>query len=389
MKSSLRFAFIVLLFLSACTAPATAVTAPTQPPVEIPPTPSPEAPAQVVIDAPLVEAPMLQYLEMLDKEDGWGVTAAQIVRTNDGGVTWYNVTPPGLPEPGYSVGTAFLDLNHAWVQVPDPDNYPNGGTLHRTTDGGITWTFHAVPFSGGHLVFLNENEGWALADLGAGAGSNAVSVFVTNNGGVSWNQVFINDPTHPAASDSLPLGGIKGGIVPINMQTAWIGGVTYSPGTVYLYRTDDGGVTWSQVGLELPAGAETSEIGIAGMKFVNANAGFVALRITGETHRTAFYVSQDGGSTWSLLPAILDGTGTTEFVSAQEIVFYNGRQFYVSKDAGITWGATAPDVVFGDFFAGMTFADASTGWVIMSDMADHRTLYKSTDGGAAWFPLIQ
>ena len=124
------------------------------------------------------------------------------------------------------------------------------------------------------------------------------------------------------------------------------------------------------------------------MKFVSATDGFIALRITGEEYRTAFYVTHDAGNTWSLLPTVLQGTGTTEFISAQEIVFYNGQQFHVTRDAGVTWGVAAPDVVFGDFFASMTFANASTGWVIMSDLSNHRTLYRSTDGGATWFPII-
>jgi photosystem II stability/assembly factor-like uncharacterized protein len=82
------------------------------------------------------------------------------------------------------------------------------------------------------------------------------------------------------------------------------------------------------------------------------------------------------------------GSGTTEIASAQEIVFYNGQQFYVTSDAAQTWGLAQPDIVFGDFFADMSFVNATTGWVIKSDLNDHRSLYKSTDGGRTWFPLI-
>ncbi|MBI5839680.1 MAG: hypothetical protein HZB19_06225 [Chloroflexi bacterium] len=388
----IKFLLFVLFFsLIACSTAATATTstAPVEAPLQdIPPTPFPDTPVPVGINAPLIEAPSLQFLDMLNELDGWGMTETQIVRTNDGGLTWYNVTPPGLAQAGYSVGASFLDINHAWVLVPDPNNIPNGGTLYRTVDGGIKWSFNAVNFSGGQMAFLDANNGWMKADLGAGAGSNAVSIFVTQDGGVTWSQRFTNDPNLPNSNDTLPLGGIKGGIVPINMQTAWIGGVIYSPATVYLYRTDDGGVTWSQVNLELPPNSQTSEVAVSEMKFVSAADGFIALRITGEEYRTAFYATHDAGSTWSLLPTVLQGTGTTEFISAQEIVFYNGQQFHVTRDAGVTWGAAAPDVVFGDFFASMTFANASTGWVIMSDLSNHRTLYRSTDGGAAWFPII-
>jgi photosystem II stability/assembly factor-like uncharacterized protein len=376
--------FLFILFVVVACQPATASVQLEQPTAS----PYPDTPSPPKINASLVEAPSLLYLDMLNELDGWGLTNSGIVRTNDGGITWYDVTPPGLTVEGESLDAVFLDADHAWVQVPDMNNYPDAGTLYRTADGGLTWTFNAVQFSGGHMTFLNENDGWMMADLGAGAGSMAVSVFVTKDGGVTWSQMFINDPNHPAATETLPLGGIKGGLVPINLRTAWIGGVTYSPATVYLYRTDDSGITWSQVNLELPADAGSSEAAVAEMKFVNANDGFIALRITGESYRTAFYVTHDSGDTWSLLPTILPGTGTTDFVSAQEIVFYNGQQFYVSRDAGGTWSITESSVVFGDFFASMDFVGASIGWVITSDASSHRSLYKTADGGARWTTLI-
>ncbi len=384
--------FLLVIALTACTAQTTPASnnhlAENQ-------TPEAASPKILLIDtstpvannAAVIKSPSVQSLDMLNELDGWGVTEKQIVRTNDGGSTWFDVTPPELTDEGFTLTTSFLDVDHAWVQVPDVNNIPNAGTLYRTTDGGITWTSNSVPFSSGHLAFLDENNGWMLADLGAGAGSNAVAVFVTQNGGETWNQTFINDPNDATATETLPLSGIKGGIVPINMQTAWISGVTYSPATVYLYRTDDSGVTWSQVDVELPENVGQSEVDVAEMKFVTTKDGFFALRITGQRSDTALYVTHDAGNTWSLLPTILSGQGTTEFISDQEIIFYNGQQFYVSKDAGQTWEAVTPDVVFGDSFAGMTFANTLIGWVITSN-SDQRTLYKTTDGGTHWSPIL-
>jgi photosystem II stability/assembly factor-like uncharacterized protein len=390
MRSKLPL-ILLLIILTACDAQTTPIAA--NPLIE---NRTPEAtttdtpvntPVPVTNNAAVIESPSLQYIVMLDELDGWGVTDTQIVRTNDGGSTWFDVTPPELSAAGFSGATSFLDVDHAWVQVPDVNNIPNAGTLYRTTNGGMTWTSNSVPFSSGHIVFLDEKDGWVLADLGAGAGSQAVAVFITQDGGETWKQTFINDPNNPIAAETLPLSGIKGDLVPINLQTAWITGVTYSPATVYLYRTDDSGVTWSQVNVELPENVGQSEVEVAQMKFVTEKDGFFALRISGQTFDTALYVTHDAGNTWSLLPTILSGQSTTEFISAQEIVFYNGQQFYVSKDAGQTWEAVTPDVDFGDSFAGMTFANISTGWVITSN-SDRRTLYKTMDGGAHWSAII-
>ena len=198
-------------------------------------------------------------------------------------------------ETGSTVETFILDKDHAWVQKPDFNNFPNNGLLYHTADGGLTWTISSTPFSGGDLSFLDANNGWMLADLGVGAGSNAVAVFQTRDGGATWTQTYTNDPNTPDAGDSLPLGGIKSDLVPLNMQTAWVSGVIYSPGTVYLYRTDDGGHTWSPVNLELPAGAENFELGIDKdqMQFVSANDGFLVVRMSGEATQTAVYTTND------------------------------------------------------------------------------------------------
>ena len=391
----LKYVLIALaVVLSACNISVTSFPpAPAQPvesPTEIPPTPYPDTPAPPAIDAPLVETPALVEIQFLNELDGWGVTETQIVRTNDGGITWYNVTPPDLTETGSTVETFILDNQHAWVQKPDFNNFPNNGLLYHTTDGGLTWTISSTPFSGGDLSFIDVNNGWMLADLGVGAGSNAIAVFQTKDGGATWTQTYTNDPNLPNAGDSLPLGGIKSGLTPLNMQTAWVSGVTYASGTVYLFRTDDGGHTWTPVTLELPAGAENFELGIDKdqMQFVSATDGFLAVRMSGEATQTAVYITNDAGSTWTLTPTLIPNAGASEFLSAQEAIIYNGEQFYVTHDAARTWNTVSPNIVFGDSFADMDFVNPNTGWVITVDPANHRSLNRTTDGGATWSPEL-
>ena len=358
---------------------------------QAPPTSFPDIAVPAEINTPLIESPALVKLDMFDERNGWGVTETQIARTNDGGVTWHNVTPPKIEETGSSVDTFVLDNDHAWVQKPDFDKYPNSGVLYRTTDGGITWTNASVPFSRGDLKFLDASNGWVLADLGVGAGSNAVAVYQTTNGGNSWEQTYINDPNDTNAADSLPLGGLKSDLVPLNMKTAWVTGVTYAPGTVYLYRTDDGGHNWAQVPMTLPAGAENFEVDIDRdqMKLVSVSDGYLALRMAGDSTQTAVYVTQDAGKTWAAPSMPLDGAGASVFLSAEEAIIYNGAQFYVTHDAAHTWVTISPNIDFGDSFAGMEFVNAQSGWVLTFDSTNnHRSLYRTTNGGATWLPVL-
>jgi photosystem II stability/assembly factor-like uncharacterized protein len=260
--------------------------------------------------------------------------------------------------------------------------------LLYTADGGLTWIISSTPFSGGDLSFIDADNGWMLADLGVGAGSNAVAVFQTTDGGATWTQTYTNDPNLPDASDSLPLGGLKSDLLPRDMQTAWVGGVIYSPGTVYLFRTDDGGRNWSPVNLELPSGAENFELGIDRdqMQFVTANDGFLIVRMSGDSTQTAVYVTNDGGETWRLTPTLIPQAGQSDFVSAEEVVIYSGEQFYVTRDAALTWTTISPDIVFGDSFATMDFVNPDNGWIIT--VADaQRALYRTHNGGATWLPV--
>jgi len=392
----------LLLMITACNTPVATSTfdQPAEPPptqetipdvvTELPPAPVQDTPVPAAIDAPLVDAPSLVNIRFLNELDGWGVTETQIVRTNDGGVTWYNVTPPAVTEVGYSVSISIFDNDHVWIQVPDMANYPNAGTLYRTSDAGLTWTFVTTPFSSANMTFIDNNNGWALADLGAGAGSQGVAVFQTTDGGATWTQTYTNDPNSPSAGDSLPLGGIKSGLTPLNMQTAWVSGVTYSDGAVYLYRTDDGGANWAQVTtLALPPVALPTQVGFEPVKFVTSQDAFVTVRIPSDQSQLAVFASNDAGNTWSFTPTLIPNGGSADFLSANEAVIYNGEQFYVTHDAARTWSIIPPDVVFGDSFAMMDFVNTLTGWVITIDpTTNHRSLYRTGDGGLTWFPVI-
>jgi photosystem II stability/assembly factor-like uncharacterized protein len=396
MKPGLFLLFTIVL-VTACNAPASqtlevqsatevaAVEATATAPQTVA---QPESVPQEEINAPIVEAPSILSLAILDAVNGWGVTETQIIRTNDGGVTWYNVTPPEVTEIGYSISYEFLDASHAWILFADPNDYLNSGMMYRTADGGLTWTSNIVSFGGGDMSFLDSTNGWILADLGVGAGSMVVSIFQTTDGGATWNRTYTNDPNVEGAGESLPRGGLKNGITAFDMQTAWVGGVVYAPGSIYVFRTDDAGASWKQVSLELPPEAQSSEVALEKIQIVSPTQAFLILRITSDNRQTIIYQSNDGGSTWSPTPAKLPTSGQTDIVSAQEIVFYSSDQFYVTKDAATTWSIIAPDTQFGDSISAMDFATSQIGWVITSDLLGHRTLYRTEDGGSTWFPII-
>ncbi|NOH04073.1 MAG: hypothetical protein HND47_19940 [Chloroflexi bacterium] len=216
----------------------------------------------------------------------------------------------------------------------------------------------------------------------------AVSIFQTGDGGATWNRVYTNDPNLAGAGETLPLGGIKNLILPLDPQTAWVGGVIYAPGQAYLYRSDDGGKTWFQINLALPADASESELSVQGILFVSPTEGLLVIRMTSAAPKTIVYATEDGGNTWSLLPVTFEGYGILETPSAQEMIFYSADKFYVTNDAGETVTVVTPEIAFGESILDMSFANSRTGWVVTTSPSNERLLYKTTDSGATWTPLI-
>ncbi len=347
-------------------------------------TPAPPPP----IAGQVVAAPGLVRLFMLGELNGWAIDAAHILRTVDGGETWFDVSLPGVSATGYAVSAFFLDAQQGWVLVGTTGDGLSG-TLFRTGDGGAVWTSNPVPFGGAALRFLDGSTGWAMADLGAGAGSMAVAIFQTFDGGANWSRTYINDPTIPGAGVSLPLGGLKNDLGVLNPSSAWVSGLTYEPGQLYLYRTTDAGANWALQILSLPAGYATSQLSIErGPLFVNPTDGFLPVRYSGDPSQMVICTTTDSGSTWDCShPPVPDGL-KADFVSASDGFVWTGSSFYVTTDAAASWTMVTPDTVFGEDFAMMDFVSSTTGWVLTMDASSHSSLYRTMDGGASWTVLI-
>jgi photosystem II stability/assembly factor-like uncharacterized protein len=364
------------LILSACSKPATVTPTP-PPPVTVAPS---------TLSAPVSPAPAFDALRMIDAINGWAITDTGVVRTNDGGVSWHDVTPAGVAKLTFGTTFYFLDSNHGWVVSGDPSN----STLYRTQDGGATWQSNAVNFFMGSMAFVNASNGWMMADLGGAAGSMGVAIFQTLDGGQTWKQTYTNDPNASGAATTLPLSGIKDGITPIDMKNAWIGGITYTPGEVYLYQTQDGGQTWKQEPIQIPAGYAQAQFETVGPQFVSAQDAFMPVHITTQNGvMMAVYYSHDSGSNWALTSTLIPNGVPLNFVSATDGFVWNGTEFYVTHDGAKNWTTVSPGIPFGDSFAGMDFVNTTTGFILTNDVTNTRILYKTTDGGTTWTALTK
>ena len=387
-------ALILILVAAGCNLPISA-TQPIAPALNTPVAPvlkTATAPVAVPVNTatvpalPVMAAPQIIALQMLGVEDGWAISETGVLRTADGGVTWYNATPPGVSAVGFAAGYQFVDALHAWVVISDMG--AGTGTLYHTMDGGSTWSTTTTPFAGTSLRFVDENTGWVLVGLDAAMSHESVAIFRTMDGGASWSQVFINDPGATGATDSLPLVGDKNGIAAISANTAWVTGATPASDEIYIYISQDGGVTWTKQALGMPSDYAGGMTNTYLPTFFGNSTGVLPVGLYSNTSGTVFFNSADGGLTWTAsTPVALSGKNSVATPN-DLFVWDGGPALYASHDAGVTWATVAPNINIADTLMGFQFVDASNGWAVTGDASSHYSLYKTTDGGATWTPLI-
>lgn len=188
-------------------------------------------------------------------------------RTDDGGVSW--TQDPGGPQIAFTMAVEYWDADRA-IAVGDY------GLMWRTIDGGQSWTSVAIPNN------PSNGRGWCVAAPAAGVAYASVTgqtqsrVYRTTDYGVTWEQ----------RSTGIPASGGLTGISFHDINNGFVSG--YAGSAPRMFRTTDGGGTWTSVGVVgLPSW--TWQI-----HWHDAMTGLVAVYNSGGIYRTT-----NGGSSWS------------------------------------------------------------------------------------------
>ncbi len=224
------------------------------------------------------DAPGGNYVFVLDENTAWIMiqgspftAPAVLYRTTDGGDNWATSTLPA----GFLDGFTWVTADLGWA-------YGGQGNLRRSLDGGVTWTQQYMNTSNyiADVYFINELEGWAC---GGYAGENAF-IRHTINGGATWtnqnptitpivNEIHFFDSSNglAVANGGIVLGTSDGGVswsvintipdedlellVMLDENTGWATGSS-------IYRTDDGGQSWTLDWSPTSVGGEISSMSI-------------------------------------------------------------------------------------------------------------------------------
>ena len=301
-------------------------------------------------------------------------------KTVNNGTTWQSIFDHQPVSTFGDIAIAPSNPDVIWAGTGEQNNRQSsswGDGVYRSTDAGKTWTHLGLEETRhiGRVVVHPANPDIAyVAALGdLWKPSPERGVFKTTDGGQSWNKVLYPD-TLTGAVDLVMDPGTPNTLYAATYQRlrkpwGFNGG---GPGSG-IYRSGDGGATWSRLTNGLPSG----DVGRVGLAIAASNPRVVMATIE---HRTAggTYRSEDGGETWrrvnSLNPRPMYYSEIRIDPRDENRVYVLGTQSYTSEDGGATFHElpTAPTYDVG------VHADHHALWI---DPTNTRHFFLGGDGG--------
>jgi photosystem II stability/assembly factor-like uncharacterized protein len=181
-------------------------------------------------------------VSVIDATNAWACEGEY--RTADGGTTWQATKQPVIPDSSYDA-ESFLDARVGFVIRSDAKG--NSSVL-RTTDGGATWKVaHPTVALHDAIVAVDANTLWTGAGLDLAAGPRPL-LRVSRDAGATWSTVNLPGVGDTSSADVYVLSDPAGGIAFVSTTEGYVAVSDYTrfPITTRIFRTTDGGRSWSQ-----------------------------------------------------------------------------------------------------------------------------------------------
>lgn len=264
----------------------------------------------------------LHDLTFVDGSDGWAVggsndwlnseSSSVVLHTSDGGATWAEQTNGIAGLPYDLAGVTFVGADDGWAVGWRDWGDLGGGVVVHTTDGGATWAQQSLPAVDPNLlsgISLNDVafapdglHGWAVGEIMGDAGTNSSVIVGTTDGGTTWVQQLDYFPPN----DGNTSGASLNSIACIDARHAVA--VGFGNGFTEIFRTANGGTTWTRVAEPAAWGLELSDV-----VFADATHGWAV----GSTYTGTMSIiaTTDGGAMWARQDAGTGGLSAVSFVS--------------------------------------------------------------------------
>lgn len=367
---------------------------------ETAPAPTPDLSGTPIPRLRAGEEVTITRIEMMDVENGWAIggrrdPGVHVLRTTDGGETWRDVTPPepmSIGEEADKRATAyFYDTNTAWVTFHLGHSFsaPVSPVVWFTGDGGESWAARGfldtrdLPefFNVDFFTFLDRRHGWLLAHVGSGMSHDFFALYRTSDGGDSWTRIV--DPY----LDNAPQFNGKNGLAFGDSQTGLLTIDSWVMEGIFVYWTYNGGDFWEEQVLPFDEAVEGSWdyppfCSTFSPRMEAPEAAWVGVNCrtyVGEEFREFNYIysTEDGGLSWTLTPY---PGGDLTFIDAS-VGWATGLDIYQTVDGGSSWALMNTVGWEGQF----SLVDESNGWAVARDREEGQVaLVRTSDGGRTW-----
>jgi photosystem II stability/assembly factor-like uncharacterized protein len=329
----------------------------------------------------------------------WYVAAGSggLWKTTNAGVTW---TPVFDAQPSYSIGVVTLDpSNPAIVWVGTGENVSGrhvgwGDGVYRSRDGGRSWQRMGLARSE-HIgrILIDPRDPQVVLVAAEGplwASGGERGVYRSADGGTTWSRVLhLDEDTGVTDLEVHPANPAVIYAAAYQRRRHVWGFLAGGPASG-IYKSTDGGLTWRQVRSGLPQG----HMGKIGLAVTAADPDLVYATIEAKEEERGFYRSADQGESWEKRNSYISGgTGPHYYQEIEaspadpSLVYQMDVFLHVTRDGGKSFSMleTGRD----------KHSDNHALWIDPADgnhllVGTDSGLYESFDQGRTWrhFPNL-
>src|SRR5882757_969060 len=330
-----------------------------------------------------------------------GAASGGVWKSDDSGTRY---RPVFDEQPVQSIGAIALDPKNSknvWVGTGEPwtrNSVSIGDGIYKSSDGGETWTHSGLEKSEriAKIAVSPKNSDTVFAAVPGALWSDSPDrgLYKTTDGGKTWNQV-LKGPNLSTGCTDVAIDSANPDVMFAAMWDFRRKGWEYrsggesptAPSASGLFRSTDGGNTWTEITREANSGFTKKPYGRIAVAIAPSNAQRVYAFV--ESPESALFVSDDGGMTWEKRDKS-QWMVWRPFYFANLIVdpknpdrlFKPDGSLIVSEDAGKSFA------VVGGFQG--THGDAHDVWIDPTNtqvvfVGDDGGMWYSYNGGSKWW----
>ncbi len=251
----------------------------------------------------------------------------------------------------------FTDVNTGYA-------VGEGGTILKTTDGGVNWLFKnsETLFNLKSVFFTSSSTGSIVGDSG--------TILRTTNSGTNWENInsgtsYTLNSVHFPATD-----------------TGYIAGGDDNYSQPQILKTIDGGLTWTIIVTDI-----TLPMNLTSVCFITSNTGYATGHYWTMCAKEIVLKTEDGGIHWTI---VYDNSPCDFGTSFKTLFFTDGNHGHVAghwegtgqimrtDDGGLNWSSQLFN--YPQTFRSIQFPNNNTGYSV----GDFGKILKTNDGGVTW-----